>query len=259
MRWISLPTSVEPVNATLSSPSWPTSAAPTSPAPGSTLSTPGGSPASAAISASTRAVSGVVSAGLRTTVLPQASAGAIFQAAISSGKFHGITAPATPSGRGSGPSPAWSSLSAQPAWWNRCADAGGHVDVAGLADRFAVVERLQHGQLAGRARPRPGRSGTGTWRARHPASAPTSSRTRDGRPRPPGRRRRSRPCRPPPAPPRWPGSRLERLAAAVDELRRRRTGGRRAAGSRARRTRGAGAYSHAGSAITPLRCGRGSA
>ena len=33
----------------------------------------------------------VVSAGFNTTVLPQASAGASFQAAISSGKFQGIT------------------------------------------------------------------------------------------------------------------------------------------------------------------------
>ena len=33
----------------------------------------------------------VVSAGLSTTVLPHASAGAIFQASISSGKFHGMT------------------------------------------------------------------------------------------------------------------------------------------------------------------------
>ena len=58
------------------------------------------------ISASTSAVSGVVSAGLSTTVLPHASAGAIFHAAISSGKFHGMTWPATPSGRGAGPKPA---------------------------------------------------------------------------------------------------------------------------------------------------------
>ena len=43
-------------------------------------------------------MSGVVSAGFRTTVLPQASAGASFHAAISSGKFHGMTWPATPSG-----------------------------------------------------------------------------------------------------------------------------------------------------------------
>ena len=55
------------------------------------------------ISASVSAVSGVVSAGLSTTVLPVASAGAIFQAAISSGKFHGMIWPATPSGRGDGP------------------------------------------------------------------------------------------------------------------------------------------------------------
>ena len=66
-------------------------------------------------SASSSAVSGVVSAGLSTQVLPAASAGASFQAAISSGKFHGMTWPATPSGRGSGPNPACSSLSAQPA------------------------------------------------------------------------------------------------------------------------------------------------
>jgi hypothetical protein len=55
------------------------------------------------ISASTKIDSGVVSAGLITTVLPAASAGAIFQAAINKGKFHGITCPATPSGCGAGP------------------------------------------------------------------------------------------------------------------------------------------------------------
>jgi len=58
------------------------------------------------MSANASAVSGVVSAGLSTTVFPHASAGAIFQASISSGKFHGITCAATPSGRGSGPYPA---------------------------------------------------------------------------------------------------------------------------------------------------------
>ena len=40
----------------------------------------------------------MVSAGLSTEVLPQASAGASFQAAISSGKFHGTICAATPSG-----------------------------------------------------------------------------------------------------------------------------------------------------------------
>ena len=59
--------------------------------------------------------SGVVLAGLRTTVLPAASAGAIFHDSMSSGKFHGMTCAATPSGRAARPGKAYSSLSAQPA------------------------------------------------------------------------------------------------------------------------------------------------
>ena len=38
------------------------------------------------------------SAGLSTTVLPAASAGATFQEAIVSGKFHGVMSATTPSG-----------------------------------------------------------------------------------------------------------------------------------------------------------------
>ena len=97
--WIRLPTSVEPVKATLSIPGCPTSADPVAPAPVTMLTTPGGSSASWRTSASSSAVSGVVSAGLSTTVLPVASAGASFQLAMSIGKFHGMTWPATPSGR----------------------------------------------------------------------------------------------------------------------------------------------------------------
>ena len=41
---------------------------------------------------------GVCSAGLSTTQLPAASAGASFQTAISIGKFHGMIWPTTPSG-----------------------------------------------------------------------------------------------------------------------------------------------------------------
>ena len=41
---------------------------------------------------------GVCSAGLSTTQLPAASAGASFQAAIRIGKFHGMICPTTPSG-----------------------------------------------------------------------------------------------------------------------------------------------------------------
>ena len=95
---IARPTSVEPVKATLSTSGWATSARPVSPAPVTMLTTPGGRSACWQISANSSAVSGVVSAGLSTTVLPQASAGAIFQASISSGKFHGMIWPATPSG-----------------------------------------------------------------------------------------------------------------------------------------------------------------
>ena len=74
--WMSLPTAVEPVKATLSMPSARTSAAPVARSPGRIETTPGGSSASWQISASSSAVSGVVSAGLRIAALPQASAGA---------------------------------------------------------------------------------------------------------------------------------------------------------------------------------------
>ena len=42
--------------------------------------------------------SGVSDAGLMTTVLPQTSAGMLFQAGMAIGKFHGVISPATPSG-----------------------------------------------------------------------------------------------------------------------------------------------------------------
>ena len=85
------------------------------PSPVTMLTTPGGSSASRSTSQNSSAVSGVVSAGLSTTVLPAASAGAIFHASISSGKFHGMICPATPTGFGVRCGNAYSSLSAQPA------------------------------------------------------------------------------------------------------------------------------------------------
>jgi hypothetical protein len=45
---------------------------------------------------------GVCSAGMSTTQLPAASAGASFQAAMQDGKFHGMIWPTTPAARGSG-------------------------------------------------------------------------------------------------------------------------------------------------------------
>ena len=111
----SLPTSVEPVKAILSMPGCATIAAPVRPSPVTMLTTPGGSSACRQTSAKRSAVSGVVCDGFSTTVLPHASAGAIFQASISSGKFQGMICPATPSGRGRRFGNAYSSLSAQPA------------------------------------------------------------------------------------------------------------------------------------------------
>jgi hypothetical protein len=60
---------------------WLTRARPVSRSPQTTLKTPSGRN-SAAISASMTVVTGVVSLGLRTTVLPAAMAGANFQTAI---------------------------------------------------------------------------------------------------------------------------------------------------------------------------------
>ena len=82
-RAIARPTSVLPVNATLSTPSCSARARPvTSPTPLRTVTTPGGNPASAVSSASRSMDSGVCSAGLTIMTLPHASAGASFHVAI---------------------------------------------------------------------------------------------------------------------------------------------------------------------------------
>ena len=93
-----LPTSVEPVNAILATSEWRTISSPVRPSPVTMFTTPGGRPASAHNSAKRSAVSGVNSAGFSTTVFPAASAGAIFHASMSSGKFHGMICPTTPTG-----------------------------------------------------------------------------------------------------------------------------------------------------------------
>ena len=69
-----------------------------SPMPCTTFSTPGGRPASVAISPSRCAVSGLHSAGLWTTVHPAASAGAIFHVLSMNGVFHGVITPTGPMG-----------------------------------------------------------------------------------------------------------------------------------------------------------------
>ena len=99
VRAIPRPTAVDPVNAILATSGCSTSRAPhVTPGPATTFNTPSGSPASSANEANRSAVSGVSSAGFNTTVLPAASAGPSFHAAIVSGKFHGTISPTTPSG-----------------------------------------------------------------------------------------------------------------------------------------------------------------
>src|SRR2546429_96275 len=74
-RWISFPTSVEPVKAILSTMGWRTSAPPAvGPKPGTMLTTPAGTPASSSSSPRRSAVSGVCSAGLSTQEQPLALA-----------------------------------------------------------------------------------------------------------------------------------------------------------------------------------------
>ena len=62
------------------------------------LSTPFGTPARSASSASARAEKGVVGAGLITIVHPAASAAPALRAIIALGKFQGVIAAATPIG-----------------------------------------------------------------------------------------------------------------------------------------------------------------
>src|SRR2546425_1552642 len=94
------PTSVEPVNDTLRINGLVISASPiAAPEPGKTCSTPGGKPARCASSPSSSAVNGESEAGLSTTQLPAAKAGAAFQQAIGNGTFHGTMQATTPRGR----------------------------------------------------------------------------------------------------------------------------------------------------------------
>ena len=94
------PTAVEPVKATLRTCGWRTRASPaTGPVPVTTLRIPAGRPPAPSSPASARVVSGVVSAGLATTVLPATRAGPSLLASRVVGKFQGTIAPTTPRGR----------------------------------------------------------------------------------------------------------------------------------------------------------------
>ena len=87
-----------PVKLILPTRGSPTSAAPASAPPGTTLTTPGGRPASRQSSAKRSGPSGASSAGLSTTQLPAASAGATFIAGETIPPFHGVSTATTPYG-----------------------------------------------------------------------------------------------------------------------------------------------------------------
>jgi len=96
---MSCPVRLSPVNEISGTSGCFTSASPaSSPSPCTRLNTPVGSPASAKIPAQSDADRGVNSAGLRTTVLPVASAGPSFHDSSMNGVFHGVMRPATPMG-----------------------------------------------------------------------------------------------------------------------------------------------------------------
>jgi len=96
---IDLPTAVEPVKLTMSTPSWAASARPAvSPRPVTMSTTPSGMPTWRHRSPIHSAVSGASSAGLTTAVQPVASAAPSFCSTIRNGAFQGVMSPATPTG-----------------------------------------------------------------------------------------------------------------------------------------------------------------
>ena len=94
------PVAVEPMKPTATVPGLDTSSSPTTdPGPSTKLNTPGGRSASATHEASTPEHAAVLDAGVHTTVLPAASAGATISAGIVYGQFQGVTTATGPSGR----------------------------------------------------------------------------------------------------------------------------------------------------------------
>ncbi|MNT15379.1 hypothetical protein D3C72_1504300 [compost metagenome] len=93
------PVSTEPVKLRALMPLEWISRSPTSePLPITRLKVPAGRAWRAMISVRAQALAGTALAGLNTTALPKARAGAIFQAAVAIGKFHGVMMATTPTG-----------------------------------------------------------------------------------------------------------------------------------------------------------------
>ena len=144
-------------------------------------------------------MSGVSSAGFRTTVLPQASAGPSFHEAMFSGKFQGVISPTTPSG-----SRKVMSIAARDR--DRLAvvlvhrarveveDVGDHPDLAArVGDRLADVAGLEAARAPRRSPRRASRGGEAGGRDRPGRRRATRGR-RPSRPRPRGRDPRRSPA-----------------------------------------------------------------
>jgi hypothetical protein len=98
-RMIVWPVWVEPVKLILPTPGCSVRAALTvDPGPRTTWKSPSGKSTWAKIRSSSSTESGVSSAGLTMTAFPQASAGAMFHASMTRGKFHGAITVTTPIG-----------------------------------------------------------------------------------------------------------------------------------------------------------------
>ena len=93
-----LPTAVDPVKETLSIPGWLTRCAPTVWSPGSTDTTPGGSPTSSNSFTRNSASNEVSGAGFTMTAQPASSAGTSLAMVRNCGMFHGTIAATTPTG-----------------------------------------------------------------------------------------------------------------------------------------------------------------
>src|SRR5215216_2558040 len=94
-----VPIPVDPVKVIPPTRGSPTSTSPTTaPGPVIRLTTPRGAPARSSSSIRYPADHGVSDDGLKTTVLPNASAGAILRTGVTTGKFQGQIAATTPSG-----------------------------------------------------------------------------------------------------------------------------------------------------------------
>ena len=88
------------VKAIIETSGCPTSTGPSSsPIPGTSCRTSGGTPASCRISTNCTAITDDRSAGFITTVVPVTSAAVVIPAGIASGKFHGAMTETTPRGR----------------------------------------------------------------------------------------------------------------------------------------------------------------